>query len=62
VADVAAQAMRPDAKAAGSIEHAAAPGALMDQAIGGAWIGQRVERGERQLDQVGRHEAISHPQ
>src|SRR5688572_9733456 len=40
VAHVAAQSVRPDAEAAGAIENAAAPGALVDEAVGGARIGE----------------------
>ena len=37
----------------GSIEHATAPGALVYQPVGGARIGQRIERRQRHLHQVG---------
>lgn len=44
------QRLGPNAEAAGAIQHAPAPSALVDQAIGGAGVGQAVEGGERRLD------------
>jgi hypothetical protein len=53
VADLAAQCLGPDPKPTGSVEHAPAPGALVDQPVGGAWIRQAVERRQGQLHEVG---------
>jgi hypothetical protein len=51
VADVALQqGLRPDAEAAGPIEDATTPRALVHQAIGGARIRQAVESRQRRLN------------
>jgi hypothetical protein len=54
VADVAAQAMGPDAEAAGAIEHTAAPGTLVDEPVGGTRIRECIQGRQRHLDQVRR--------
>lgn len=43
------QLARPDAEAAGAVEHPATPGALVDQSVRGTWIGEPVEVGQWQL-------------
>jgi hypothetical protein len=61
VADVAAKLMRPDSKPTSAIENATAPGALVDQAVGGARIGKRVQRWQWHLHQAGRDHGKSPP-
>jgi hypothetical protein len=52
VADFTAQRRRPDPKPSRPIEHASTPGALMNQSVRGARIGQPFECRQRQLDKV----------